>query len=265
MNNLASLATLPFKILQDLQIPAAYERSFKMDHRGIFANRYMLALQRRFLDGKIDTILEQLGCPEEASNEIKEYNQKASMAAIGCEEANGKLSYRFYLDYYERVAKERERICSDVQKPLLAFQGWKWKLDGVHCHRSDYWQQINISKIDLSQLIESTLGSSSLLTAPIHNLVDYLCADTKWLPTVLLTKDTQSSRSSFDLNLYEQRMNVVDVHGFLERVSNGWELPPELLRQVLAITSSQPLGHISAGLSSQNYEFLTVYFDPNQS
>ena len=266
MDDLASRATLPFKILQDMQIPAAYERSFKMNHRGIFANRYMLALQRRFLrGGAVDTVLEQLGCPEEARAEIKESNEKASMAAIGCEESNGNLTYRFYLDYHECVTEERKRIGKEVRKSLLAFQGWKWNLDGIHSHRSDYWQQINIAKSDLSQLIEATLGSSSSLAAHIQELVDCLCTDTNWLPAVLFAKDTQSTRSSFDLNLYEQQKKVADFHGFLERVSNGLELPSGLLRQVMDITGNKLLGHISAGLSSHKSEFLTVYFDPTHS
>lgn len=265
MDNLATRATLPFKILQDMQIPAAYERSFKIDHRGIFANRYMLGLQRRFLGVAVDTVLEQLGCPEEARAEIKGSNKKASMAAIGCEEANGNLTYRFYLDYHEYVTDERKRISNDFRESLLAFQGWKWNLDGIHSHRSDYWQQINISKIDLIQLIETTLGSSSFLTAHIQELVTYLCADTNWLPTVLLAKDTESTRNSFDLNLYEQQIKVGDLHGFLELISNGFQLPSELLRQLMKITGNQLLGHISAGLSSHKSEFLTVYFDPTPS
>jgi hypothetical protein len=265
MDNLATRATLPFKILQDMQIPAAYERSFKIDHRGIFANRYMLGMQRRFLGEAIDTVLERLGCPEDARAEIKRNKEKASMAAIGCEEANGNLTYRFYLDYHEFVIEERRRIGTDVRKSLLAFQGWKWNLDGVHSHRSDYWQQLNISNTYLSQLIETTLGASSYLTAHIQELIDYLCADTNWLPIVLLAKDTQSTRSSFDLNMYEMQMKVVDIQGFLERISNDWELPSGLLRRVMEITGNQLLGHISAGLSSQKSEFLTVYFDPTHS
>lgn len=248
-----------------MQIPAAYERSFKMNHRGIFANRYMLALQRRFLGGAVDAVLEQLGCPEEARAEIKESNEKASMAAIGCEESNGNLTYRFYLDYHDCVTEERKRLGNNVRKSLLAFQGWKWNLDRIHSHRSDYWQQINIAKSDLSQLIEATLGTSSFLTAHVQELVNNLCADTHWLPTVLLATDTQSTRTSFDLNLYEQQKKVVEFHGFLERVSNGLELPSGLLRRVMEITGNQLLGHISAGLSSQKSEFLTVYFDPTQS
>ena len=265
MENLVTRATLPFKILQDMQIPAAYERSFKIDRRGIFANRYMLVLQRRFLGVAVDAVLGELGCPEETRDEIKGSNEKASMAAIGCEEANGNLTYRFYLDYHEYVTEQRKRISKDFRKSLLAFQGWKWTLDGSHSHRSDYWQEINLSKIDLIQLIETTLGTSSFLTAHVQELIGDLCADTHWLPTVLLAKDTQSTRSSFDLNLYEQQKKVVDFHEFLQLVSDGFQLPTELLRQLMEITGNQLLGHISAGFSSHESEFVTVYFDPSPS
>ena len=70
----------------------------------------MLALQRRFLGGAVETVLGQLGCPDDAHAEIQESNEKASMAAVGCEESNGNLTYRFYLNYHECVTEARKRF-----------------------------------------------------------------------------------------------------------------------------------------------------------
>ena len=122
MDDLASRATLPFKILQDMQIPAAYERSFKIDAHGVFANRYMLGIQKHFLKGTLGRILEQLECTFAARAELSRHQTDSSMALLGCEEANGEISYRFYLDYYERViAQQRDWTVStaDISAAFL--------------------------------------------------------------------------------------------------------------------------------------------------
>lgn len=263
MDDLASRALLPFKVLQDMQIPAAYERSFKIDAHGVFANRYMLGIQKHFLKGTLGRILEQLECPFAARAELSRHQPDSSMALLGCEEANGEISYRFYLDYYERViAQQRDTHASDFM-PVLAFQGWKWNVDGTAFRRTDYWQQLNVSREDIRATIVSILGRSSSLTEPIVQFMDAVCAGTNCIPKFVVAEDANSQRTSFDLNFYEQEKTVGDASLAVQSIANSFEVPPEILRTVLRNTGNQLLGHISAGRSWKEEEFFTVYYDPD--
>ncbi|MDA7874419.1 transposase [Rhodopirellula sp.] len=209
MDDLASRATLPFKILQDMQIPAAYERSFKIDAHGVFANRYMLGIQKHFLKGTLGRILEQLECPFAARAELSRHQPDSSMALLGCEEANGEISYRFYLDYYERViAQQRDTNASDFM-PVLAFQGWKWNVDGTAFRRTDYWQQLNVSREDIRATIVSVLGRSSSLTEPIVQFMDAVCAGTNCIPKFVVAEDAKQKIEAWLVDYNEQRARSV--------------------------------------------------------
>ena len=263
IDDLASLAIRPFQILREMQIPVAYERSFKIDPRGVFANRYMLGIQKHFLNNTLEKILEQLKCPSAARAELMRHYPDSSMALLGCEEANGEVSYRFYLDYFDRVTVlERESKASDLT-PVLAFQGWKWNVDGTDFRRTDYWQQLNVSREDIRATIVSVLGHSSLLTQPIVNFMDSVCVGTDCIPKFLVAEEAKSKRASFDLNFYEQEKTVSDATLTLQSIANRFEVPADLLRTVLMNTGNHLLGHISAGRSWTEEEFFTVYYDPD--
>ena len=263
IDDLASLAIRPFQILRDMQIPVAYERSFKIDPRGIFANRYMLGIQKHFLKDTLGKILEQLECPSVARAELIRHYPDSSMALLGCEEANGEISYRFYLDYYNRVTiLQRQTSVLDLSR-ALAFQGWKWNVDGTEFRRTDYWQQLNVSREDIREKIISVLGHSSLLTQPIVNFMDAVYLGTDCIPKFLIAEDAKSKRTSFDLNFYEQEKTVSDATLAVQSIANSFEVPPEVLRTVLRNTGNHLLGHISAGRSWKEEEFFTVYYDPD--
>lgn len=263
IDDLASLAIRPLRILRDMQIPVAYERSFKIDPRGIFANRYMLGIQKHFLKDTFGKILEQLECPSAARAELIRHYPDSSMALLGCEEANGEITYRFYLDYYNRVTVLKRETNASDQARALAFQGWKWNVDGTEFRRTDYWQQFNLSREDIREKIFSVLGHSSLLTEPILNLMDAVYLGTDCTPNFLIAEDDKSKRTSFDLNFYEQEKIVSDATIAVQSIANSFEVPPEVLRTVLTNTGSHLLGHISAGRSWTEEEFVTFYYDPD--
>ena len=129
--------------------------------------------------------------------------------ASSCEEANGEISYRFYLDYYERViAQQRDTNASDFM-PVLAFQGWKWNVDGTAFRRTDYWQQLNVSREDIRATIVSVLGRSSSLTEPIVQFMDAVCAGTNCIPKFVVAEDAKQKIEAWLVDYNEQRARSV--------------------------------------------------------
>ena len=104
LSKTAELATLPFTLLEALDVPCGYERSFKMIDGKLLANRYLLGVNLAdFRHSELITICHQLKMPEQYLHMLNTQYSSANLTFIGFEDNESGCVYKIYLEFWDKL------------------------------------------------------------------------------------------------------------------------------------------------------------------
>jgi hypothetical protein len=265
----ALLASLPFRALENWQVPANYERSVKFSRDGIFANRYLLALTQADVPlWQVATELNQLRMPQRMLARFVELFPVGSKWMMGFEEGARRSTYRAYVEFAGGTYEGNESPPGPLakghsQEGELSHFGFKWDAaTGVATETSQYWYVPALTIDELGAVVHPAVAKASRTIGAVVNgvmeLVDSDAAKVK----LLVTSDDSGRRISIDLNLYELELHVGDIIPLLQVVATEWGLNGGEFQRLKGLCQDSSLGHVSFGTSVLQDEFVTVYFEP---
>ncbi len=265
----ALLASLPFQMLENWQIPAQYERSVKFSRDGIFANRYLLMLLQADVPlWQVATELNRLQMPPQMLSGFVDVFPQASKWIIGFEEGSQRSTYRAYVEFdspakdvSEMTPQPREQIHNP--QSYMSHLGFKWDaVTGVASETSQYWYVPTSTMDELNEVIGRAVAKASKTISTVVDGVMKLMNGSATRVKLLVTRDDSGRRISFDLNLYELEMCVGDIIPLLKMAASDWELNREEFQRFESLCHGCCLGHVSFGTSVSQDDFITVYFEP---
>ena len=124
----ADRAALPFALLEQMQIPCGYERSFKMLPGKLLANRYLLGVDLNNIRlEQLRSICQRLNMPKEFVSSLDEHLPDANLVFLGFEDNPPSGTYKVYLEFWERVKSEVQSNPTSLS-PKLLHLGFKWNV-----------------------------------------------------------------------------------------------------------------------------------------
>jgi hypothetical protein len=76
----------------------------------------------------------------------------------------------------------------------------------------------------------------------------------------LEVEEDENGRRSFDLNLYDARLQVKDMHPLLDRLREHFEVRPGQLQALYDQIKARPLGHLAGGVHRNGEDFFNIYY-----
>jgi hypothetical protein len=268
------LATLPFQVLEALDLPARYERSFKLRPGALLAQRYLLGVPAVGLaPGPLLQAAQRLGMPAPLLAGFRGALEGASTVLYGFEGTpDGAVVFKAYAEYRGRLrtALDTARARGQPAPAVELFRGFKW------CHglgnsgvQTVYTALPGLAPARLHALADRPQGEAmqgahgAAVRGAARGILGHALAACPgctplWLDIAELGRPVRA----FDLNLYDAGLRVADAAPQVTALAQALGVDAGLVQRLLAVAGQALLGHLSAGLGRDGQPYLALYFEP---
>ena len=248
----------------DLGVPHQYERSFRVSQEGLQANRYLLSLNPGDLgDGARERILaicERFGMPAALRAMAGERFASANCVHFGFE-GDGGVVCKLYLE--RKVPAEEAGQARRRGQPVLLHLAFKWNLARNEHVISEYLWHPELSAQEIEARLAGQIyrgsGEASLAIASAVLALAASKVDAKRLQ-YLEVQEPGTGRRSFDLNLYNAKLQVKDIQPALYRMRDQFGLRPGQFQALVDQIRAKALGHLAGGLHRDGRDFFNLYY-----
>ena len=261
----AQKATLPFAILEQLDVACGYERSFKMLRNTLLANRYMLGVNTEDLTRQqLLEICRQIEMPNDHLDSIAAHLSDANLIFLGFEHSADSCIYKVYLEFWEKL--KRDLLSRrNQQEPALLHLGYKWDTnDSLRRAITRYLLHplLSVREI-LSRIAEIYATSDDRTSFAAAEEIIALAASRGGDVSLryMEVEKGNSPRVSFDVNLYGAALRMSQIHNALARMRSYFSISSEEFRRLNGLVGNKLLGHISGGIDRNGESFFTVYYE----
>ncbi len=250
-----SFAHVLYLLIRNLPLNG-YERSFKMAEDTLWSERFLVGISVHAIAVQdVDFLMMKMDMPDVYQTQIRMRLPSASFIHIGFEQGNIN-TYKFYLEF----------PCGnfDANTPHPLYLGYKWNAENAAQRAiSSYTQARTLSLPELLEKVSAMYGNEPK-NAAVCNIAKAIIthAARKVSATELLfveVREQNTSRLSFDINLYETGMTVSDLQPLLLKLCEHFAIGKKEFDALLTRTGNDLAGHLSGGTDRNGNAFLTTY------
>lgn len=264
MATIEELAIRPFKALQEHNLSAGYERSFKLSAHSISANRYLLGVDIELLPEEVlSDICNKLGMSHLQFDTFLKLSNRANLVLFGFDENNSDPVYKVYLEFWDLIRGEHS-LSDDFPLPRLMHKGFKWRCLDPQSHVDTDYRYLTKMGVNatVKRMQDFFPHKDSKIFQQIKQAVR-LCfdkqADAEYI--FLEVSETQNDRKSFDINLYPADLQIRDIANEISAVANHFAVDSAKVDRLMRLVENKTLGHLSGGCGRDGEEYLTVYYE----
>lgn len=258
-------ASLLLRLVGELGAPFQHERSLRIAEGALHADRFLLTVERRDIAGdaraRVLEICQRLGMPQALHASAAARFDMASCVHFGFEGDSGRSVVKLYL---ERVVGEDEaRRARERGEPALLHLAFKWEPGGGTQVTTEYLWHPALSAAEIAaRLAQHVYRGGEQGSREIAQSVLELAAAR--VPAQQLqyleVQEPGNGRRSFDLNLYNARLQVKDVQPQLYRMRDLFGVRPGQFQALYDQIKTKPLGHLAGGVHRNGKGFFNLYY-----
>lgn len=251
------------RLVADLDVPHQYERSFRIGANGIQANRFLLTFNARDVTGdvagRVLGICDTMAIPPQARRAAQDAFEMANCIHMGFEGDASGLVCKLYLE--RAVTPEESRTARAAGVSTLLHLAFKWNMRTSDWVTSRYrwFPGLDAAAIRdrLAAIYDNATESCALATEVLATAAARVAAERM---QYLEVDEDGTARRSYDLNLYNAKMQVRDIQSTLFRMRDRYGIRPSQFQALYDQVQAQALGHLAGGLHRQGEEFFNVYY-----
>lgn len=256
-------AALLFRLVDDLGVPYRHERSFRLAHERLQANRVLVSLDRARLGAdaaeRIEPICAELGMPRAVRGRVRQLVAEARCVHFGFEADGARSLYKVYFERRDADAEAARR------SPVLLHLAFKWDAEQPErCVTTRYHWHPRLAAPELRARITAIYGDGSPLEAALAILELAAARVEATRLQFLEVHEDGNERRSFDLNLYDARLALRDVQAPLARLREHFAVRAGQFQALYDQIRARPLGHLAGGVHRDGEPFATVYYGVEQ-
>jgi MoaA/NifB/PqqE/SkfB family radical SAM enzyme len=249
-------------LVAGLKTPFVHERSFRVCQGAILSNRFLLSICKDEVGPnphkKLREVCQRLGMPEAFINHAGRLLAAAPYLHFGYEENRTSSLYKVYLEM--GVIADRP-LGSD---PMLLYLAFKWDpSEPSRTAMSRYFWYPGMSVPDMVGRIAAIYGdgnegeSFDIARGILMSAEDRIGQG--MVRYVEVTED-KNPRKSFELNLYDARLQIKHLAPFLVRMARHYSILADQIQAVVESNQSQVVGHLAGGTHREGEDFFNVYY-----
>jgi hypothetical protein len=263
----AEEVSLLFRLLKDLNLKVAFERSFKISEKILLGSRFLAAVKKGSIQGnpqdRILDICTRLNMPKIFSDTFQENLTDADAVGFGIEENETSCTVKAYLEFKSRYAEAFKKN-PDKPDPYLSHWGLKW--DAADNTRSALARYTCFPGLTVEEMLErlsnnlygQTGRNPFQIVKDLLDLASNKVGRDKFL--YLEVNEGNNPRTSFDINIYGANLRMKEVYPFLLEMCGHYSISNRQFHILYDPIKNQTFGHLSGGTDSKGRDFLTVYF-----
>ncbi len=252
------------KAVRDMA-PASYmERSFRIAPKSLQANRFLLSIGSRELppDAKARAwaICTHMGVPPGVQARFDAEFDRADHLHFGFEGEPGKVICKLYL---ERTVTGLEAARSrETGEPALQYVAFKWNTERDEYFVSHYRWHAGLSPGAIEQRLAALCAAAPPAMLEIARTVVDAAAARLPAERLLYLEVTEEGqpRHSFDLNVYDARLQVRDLQPAMFAMRDHFEVRPGQFQVLYDQIKTQRMGHLAGGIHRDGQFFFNLYF-----
>lgn len=253
-----------FRLVDGLGVPYRHERSFRLAHDTLRANRVLLSVPRDRLGaepaGPVLSICAQLGMPQSLQADVRQRIADARCVHFGFEADTDRSIYKVY---FERRDADAEAARGARGTPVLLHLAHKWDAadPARHVVTRYHWHPFLAAEEIHARLGNMYQGAPS---RPLEAAVAVLDlartrAAVEDLQYLEVSEDG-NERLSFDLNVYDAGLELKDIQSPLSQLRECFAIRPGQFQALYDQIRARRLGHIAGGVHRDGKPFVTVYY-----
>lgn len=239
-----------------------FERSFKLLAGQLWSDRFMVGLNTALLTTPdFEFLANSLAVPPKFLAAMRARLPEASFIHIGFEHGDRHNTYKLYLEFPLTAATTATRT-AQTSKHTPMYIGYKWNPENSAQQTvSTYTQPAALELDDVLQKIEAAYGDEHRhVSQGVRDIVT-LAASNTGTPALMFVEvtDDNSTRMSFDVNLYESALTVGKLSPILQPLAVNFGISAAVFSRLLLLSKDNFAGHISGGTDREGLAFLTIY------
>ncbi len=248
----------------ELGVPYQHERSFRIAEGVLLANRFLLTISRRDLptDGqaRVLDICTRLGMPVPLQAAAQEAFKTARCLHFGFEGDADEVICKLYLE--RGVPGEEAQRARQELQPVLLHLAFKWNPAAGNCVTTRYWWHPLLPAGEIEQRLATLYGSEcgpslDMARAALQLATAKVAGERL---QYLEVQEDENSRRSFDLNLYNAKLQVRDIQSLLYRMRERFAVRPGQFQALYDQIKGKSLGHLAGGVHRNGQDFFNVYY-----
>lgn len=258
---------LIFEIVENLNVEAGFERSFKIVNAVLLNNRYLLGVSKKSVGQRADDRLTEtcslMGMPKNLMDIFKHYLPQGNYVHFGFEQNEKTTVYKVYLEFFETIKKEIEKS-NHRPGPTLLHLGLKWDVsDPVRQSLTRYTWYPWLSSPEIlqrvSHILEPERGEAARQAA--EQLISLALARMSYRDILYLEVTEEGNpRLSFDINVYRANLQLAEIYPLLSMLCRRHSISFETFHSLYEGIKTKRLGHLAAGADKEGNSFFTVYY-----
>jgi tryptophan halogenase len=245
-------------------VPHQFERSLRMTQGSLQANRFLLTVNTKEIPGDPAAaalaVCDQFAMPAQLRSAAADHFGMAKCVHFGFEGEPDSIVCKLYLE--GDVSEDAAVRARAAAEPVLLHLAFKWdavKGGGV---MSRYVWHPFLSEAAIGQRLDriyrdGPAASAAVARAVLHAAVERAPAERL---QYLEVEEPETSRRSFDLNLYNAKMHVRDIHSLLLRLRQEYGVRPGQFQALYDQIQGMVLGHLAGGVHRDGKDFFNVYY-----
>jgi hypothetical protein len=255
------------QLIQNLNVTFRHEKSFRVFEQTLLTDRFLLSVDRQDIrqdwQHTILHLCRQLEMPDQFFEATARDLGAAKAAHFGFEEDRGSQLFKVYLEFGSPI-DTGNTMAANCAVSTLEYLAFKWDAQN-NARRivTKYTWFPHLSVEDMLRRMSSIYQSGGQREAfNIAKGVLEIAAgrmnhdDIRYLEVT----EEDSERRSYDLNLYDADLKIMDVHSLLLQMCQLVSIPSERFKPLYDEIQTTRLGHFAGGVHRDNQEFFNVYF-----
>jgi tryptophan halogenase len=246
------------------QVPHQYERSLRMTQGSLQANRFLLTVNRKDIPGDpaaaVLAVCDQFHIPAPLRSVAADNFGMAKCVHFGFEGEPDSIVCKLYLE--ANVTPDQAARARAAAEPVLMHLAFKWDLVKGGGVTSRYLWYPHLPAAEIGQRLDLIYQNGPAASATVARAV--LQAATERGPAERLqyleVEEPETSRRSFDLNLYNAQMHVRDIQSLLQRLREQYSIRPGQFQALYDQIKGMALGHLAGGVHRNGQDFFNVYY-----
>ncbi len=252
------------RLVGNLGIPYQYERSFRISERNLAANRFLLTVDVGNIpeDRCVRTleICDRLRMPQSARDEAQANFAMAKCIHFGFEADDGTIVCKLYLE--RAVSNEEALRAGAAGEAVLLHLAFKWDLLKGTAVTTRYCWRPGLSAAGIEERLAHVYRNGPQTSFEIARAALALAKNrvAAEMLQYLEVDEAENSRRSFDLNLYNAKLQVKDMQALLHRMREHFAVRPGRMQALYDQIKMKSLGHLAGGVHRGGEDFFNIYY-----
>jgi tryptophan halogenase len=248
-------------------VPHQYERSLRLTEGGLQANRFLLTVNASDIPGGVSgaaaqalAVCDHFEMPAGLREAAVENFPMARCVHFGFEGSQESIVCKLYLER-EVSGQEADRARA-ANQPVLLHLAFKWDLlrDAAVTTRYLWYPFLSAGEIEdrLAHVYRDGLaGSQAIARALLRLAIERAPAERL---QYLEVEEAENARRSFDLNVYNSKLQVKDIHNLLQQMREAFAIRPGQFQALYDQIKGMALGHLAGGVHRNGKDFFNLYY-----